>query len=253
MEGYPWRRAVIVGASSGIGEALARQLAQSGASVALLARRLPELQAICDAVNQGAGEGRARAYTHDVRDWRSVPALFQEIVTTLDGLDLIVYAAGIMPRVGRNEYPTSVDAGTIETNLTGAIAWLNEAAHRFSVAGEGTIIGLSSVAGDRGRVGNPAYNASKAGLDTYLEALRARLARRGVTVLTAKPGYVRTPLIAGLPLPSFLPVPGPDDVAPAILRVAVQGRRVAYVPPWWRYIMAVVKAMPSAVMERTNF
>lgn len=253
MEGYPWRRAVVVGASSGIGEAISRRLAQSGVSVALVARRLPQLQSICDEINAAWGEGRAVAYAQDVRDWPSASALFQEIVGALGGLDLIVYCSGIMPPVGPEQYPTEADVRTIETNVIGAIAWLNEAAHRFSVAEGGTIVGISSVAGDRGRAGNPVYNTSKAALDTYLEALRVRLARRGVTVLTAKPGYVRTSMIEGARLPPFIPVPEPAEVAAAVLDAAARGRRVVYVPGWWRYVMGAIKRLPAPLMERSSF
>src|SRR5260370_14867305 len=97
-----------------------------------------------------------------------------------------------MPRVGEDEYAFEKDRQIIEVNVLGAMAWLNEAAPRFARAGEGTIIGISSVSGDRGRRGQPAYCASKAALDTYLEALRNRLRRRGVPGVTVTPGPVDT-------------------------------------------------------------
>ncbi len=247
---WTWKRVIIVGASSGIGEAMAKELAKNGARVALIARRREVLDGISQEINQATGERMATAYPHDVRELESIPALFQEITTALGGLDLIVYSAGILPRIGPNEFPTEIDTSTIETNFTGAVAWLNQAADRFGRWGAGTIIGISSVAGDRGRAGNPVYNASKAGLDAYLEALRNRLARKGVTILTAKPGYVRTPMLEGAPLPAFVPVLASGEAARQILVAAAAGRRVAYIPGWWRWIMLIVRGIPAPIFER---
>lgn len=241
----------MIGASAGIGEAIARQLAAAGAEVALVARRLDALDAIAADINR-TGPGQASTYAHDVRDVESVEALFQEITTALGGLDLVVYSAGVMPPIGPQEFPTPVDAVTIDTNFTGAVAWLNQAAGRFAAAETGTIIGISSVAGDRGRVGSPVYNASKAALDSYLESLRNRLGRKGVTVLTAKPGYVRTAMIAEAELPPLIPVATPDDAARQILGAAAAGRRVAYIPGWWRVVMLAVRAIPAPIFERLN-
>lgn len=246
---YPWERAVVIGASSGIGEQLARQLAAAGAQVALVARRIDRLTGIAQDLNAGTGREIARAYSHDVRDWHSTSDLFRTIAADLGGVDLVIYCAGILPKIGEREYPVASDVDVIETNFVGAVAWLDEAAARFDVMGEGTIVGISSVAGDRGRVGNPVYNAAKAGLDTYLEALRARLARRGVVVLTVKPGFTRTAQVEGVTLPDRL-VTSPEAVARQALAAAAAKKRVAYTPGWWRWIMFAVRLIPAPVFER---
>jgi decaprenylphospho-beta-D-erythro-pentofuranosid-2-ulose 2-reductase len=249
---FPWQHAIIVGASSGIGEALARALAAGGADIALIARRADRLEALAADLNHRAGRPAAFWLEHDVRKTAEIPALFQEAATRLQGLDLIVYAAGIMPRVGPKSYPTDDDLATVEVNFAGAVAWLNQAAVRFQRAGAGTIIGISSVAGDRGRRGNPVYNATKAALNSYLEALRNRLAVHGVTVLTAKPGYVQTDLIRDLPLPGIIPRIPPAQAAAAILDAAAAQRRVAYIPGWWRWIMLIIGLIPAPIFERLN-
>jgi short-subunit dehydrogenase len=252
-----FQRAIVVGASSGIGLALAQRLANEGAQVALVARRSSELESACVAMN-AKGERRALAYTHDVRDTEAIPSLFQQIAHDLGGLDLVIYAAGIQPKIAPDEYDTTKDRAIVETNVTGAMAWLNEAAARFAQVGAGrsgaggTIVGISSVAGDRGRKGNPAYTASKAALATYLEALRNRLGARGVTVVTAKPGYVATALVAGEKLPKFLPVIKPERAAQLILAAAQQKRQVAYVPAIWRPIMTIIRAIPSRIFQRLS-
>src|SRR5262249_56717095 len=99
----------------------------------------------------------------------------------------------------REGYGFAVDGAVVGGTLLGGMGGLDETALRFAAARAGTIVGISSVAGDRGRRGSPAYHASKAGLDAYLESLRNRLSRLGVTVVTAKPGPVDTPLSRGLP------------------------------------------------------
>lgn len=247
-----WQRALVIGASSGIGEAIARELGRRGTRVALVARRVERLDAVRRAIDEQAGEERALAFSHDVRDVESTADHLQEIATRLGGLDLVVYAAGILPAVGLDEYPTEQDLDVVATNVSGAIAWLNPVAERFARAGAGTIVGVSSVAGDRGRPGNPVYNASKAALDTYLEALRNRLARRGVKVVTIKPGYVRTAMTETSPIPGFIPVISPERAASQILSAAAAGDRVAYVPGWWRLVMTVVRAIPAPVFERLS-
>ena len=244
-----WKRAIIVGASSGIGEALAHTLASDGCRVALVARREDRLRALAHSFNDGAAEGAALAYAHDVTDTGAVPALFEAITRDLGGLDLIVYAAGIMPRVGPEEYDTEKDAETIAANFTGAVAWLNEAARRFEKAKAGTIVGISSVAGDRGRRGNPVYGATKAALNAYLESLRNRIERRGAFVVTVKPGPVDTPMTQGLTMPGMI---SPEQAAAEILLAAKDKIRVAYVPGKWRPIMAVIRAIPAPIFKYLN-
>lgn len=243
-----FRRAIVVGASSGMGEAIARQLAADGCRVALVARRADELARIAKEIDTAAGQARANILVHDVREGEQVPALFQTLCRELGGLDLIVYAAGVMPRVAEDEYAFAKDRAMIEVNVLGAMAWLNEAAQRFATGGEGTIVGVSSVAGDRGRRGQPAYCASKAALDTYLESLRNRLRRRGVKVVTVKPGPVDTPMTRGLGrLPLMISA---TDASRRILAAARRGSVRAYVPTPWRPIMWVIRHIPSVLFNR---
>ncbi len=244
-----WKRAIIVGASSGIGEALARALAADGCRVALVARREDRLRGLAQSLNADSGAGVALAYAHDVTDTPAVPALFETITGDLGGLDLIIYAAGIMPAVGPEEYDTGKDAQTISANFTGAVAWLNEAARRFEKARAGTIVGISSVAGDRGRRGNPVYGATKAALNAYLESLRNRIERRGAFVVTIKPGPVDTPMTRGLKMPGMI---SPEQAAAEILLAAKDKVRVAYVPAKWKPIMAVIRAIPAPIFKYLN-
>jgi decaprenylphospho-beta-D-erythro-pentofuranosid-2-ulose 2-reductase len=249
--GLPWQRAIVVGASSGIGAATARVLAAGGVRVALVARRTAELARLAETINVGDGRPpRVVVHPHDVTRGDQVPELVRRICADLGGLDLVVYAAGIMPRVASGEYAFATDRAIVEVNLLGAIAWLDEIAPRFAEARAGTIVGISSVAGDRGRCGQPAYCASKAGLDTYLEALRNRVGRLGVRVVTVKPGPVATPMTEGFARTPFI-IPA-DAAARQIVAAAARGRRVVYVPSRWRPIMFVIRHIPSVVFQRLD-
>lgn len=245
-----FRSAIIIGASSGIGEAMARRLAAGGARVALVARRRHRLDDIASEINSAAHEPQALVYEHDVRRPDDVAELFQTIARDLGGLDLMVYAAGMMHRLASDEYATAKDLEMLDVNLAGAIAWLNPAAERFARLGRGTIVGIGSVAGDRGRVANPVYNASKAGLETYLEALRNRIHRSGARVVTIKPGFVDTDMTRGLQ--GLFWLISADRAAEIILRKARRGAVTAYVPARWRLMMWVIRSIPSVVFRRLS-
>lgn len=242
-----FERALVVGASSGIGEALGRRLAADGCRVALVARRAERLRTIADEINAAAGAERASAVAHDVLETERVPALLQDITRALGGLDLAVYAAGLQQRVAFDEFDTAKDLEMLAVNLAGAVAWLNPVAERFGRLKRGTIVGIGSVAGDRGRSANPVYNTTKAGLHTYLEALRNRIGRYGVRVVTIKPGFVDTPMTRGLGgMPWLISA---DRAAAIILRAARRGAVTTYVPARWRLVMLAIRAVPSSLFK----
>jgi NAD(P)-dependent dehydrogenase (short-subunit alcohol dehydrogenase family) len=184
-------------------------------------------------------------YQHDVRSPEEVPKLFQRITQDLGGLDLIIYAAGVMPPVGPHEYDFEKDREMIDVNLLGAIAWLNQAAIRFENTQTGSIVGIGSVAGDRGRCGQPVYNTSKAALATYLEALRNRLSRHGVAVVTVKPGPTATEMTAHL----HATMMDPAIVASKILAVSSKTGE-HYVKFTHRLAFAIIRRIPSPIFRK---
>lgn len=217
---------------------LTKQLAASGCKVAGIARRADRLE----------GMANVLAFKHDVTCYDEVPALFQEITKQLGGLDLIVYASGVMPAVGAQEYNFEKDKHMIDVNVLGCIAWMNQAAIRFENTKAGSMVAIGSVAGDRGRSGQPVYNASKAFVSTYMEAIRNRIARYGVKVVTIKPGPTATEMTADLHMRGAM---DPAKVAAIILDKSHKtgehyvkfGHRVAF----W-----VIKRIPSPVFRRLH-
>lgn len=244
--------ALIIGASSGLGAALAQRLGAQGWRVALVARRADQLAALCDNLNASAGVSAgapvALPFPHDVRAYDDAPALFARIADAVAPLRLVIYAAGILPNVTTGT-SFADERATLEINTIGAMRWLGLAADHFERAGSGTLAGISSVAGDRGRPGDGAYQASKAALSSYLDSLRFRLKPKGVRVVTLRPGYVATPMIAGRATPKRLTV-STDTAAGAILRAIQRGTPVAYIPGTWRPIMWIVRHAPAAFVAR---
>lgn len=249
----PRRRGLIIGASDGLGAELARKLAQEGFSLALLARRKEKLDALCKEINSSHNERRTIAYAHDVTEFNKVPDLLRKIVAELGGLDLAIFVAGVnYPPGGIDKYNFENDRRMIEVNLIGAMAWLDPIAEMFQSAKAGQIVGIASVAGDRGRVGNPGYNTSKAGLATYLEAIRNRLTRHGVHVLTVKPGFLKTEMLKAAQGATPFAI-DPSKAADDILRAMRKRKQVIYTASIWRWIMLAIQHTPSAIFRRLTF
>ena len=245
----PRQNAIIVGASSGIGAALARRLASAGYALALLGRREDHLQRLCTEINAG-GAGQAVYFIHDVLATADVPILFQRVCVSLGGLDLLVYNAGTQYPNNATVFSAEKDLHVFHVNLLGAAAWMNLAGERFQRAGAGHIVGIGSVAGDRGRRGMPAYTASKAGLHTYLEGWRNRLTRYGVTVTTIKPGQVQTALLKNADR-ERRPI-SVEAAAELIWKAIMRRRATAYVPARWALVGWVVRHLPSFIFRHLN-
>ena len=244
---YLGRKALVIGASSGIGEACVKGLMADGYQVAMVARRKEALQDLADV---SRGQGRGLPFVVDVTDFKAVPAKFKEIVAALGGLDLVIYAAGVMPKIEPGEYDFQKDKEMIDVNLLGAIAWLNEAAQYFARVRKGSIVGISSIAGDRGRRGNPVYATSKAALATYLESLRNRLDMHEVHVLTVKPGMVDTPMTRGMD--GLIWLITAEEAARQILRAIEKRRNTVYVPRRWAFVGAIIRCIPSMIFRKLN-
>lgn len=249
----PRRRGIIIGASDGLGAALARRLAREGYTLALLARRKDKLDALCHELNTSVRADCAYSYVHDVGRQEEVPVLLRRIVADLGGLDLVVYCAGInRPPGGIDKYNFENDRQMVAINLVGAMAWLTPVAEMFQAARAGQIVGIGSVAGDRGRVGNPGYNTSKAGLATFLEALRNRLTREGVHVLTVKPGFLQTDMLKAAQGSTPFVIP-PEKAADDIWKAIRKRRQQIYTPGRWRWIMLAIQHTPSFIFRKLSF
>jgi len=241
--------ALIVGASSGVGAALARRLSLEGYALGLVARRIDRGPDLCDELTS-AYYIRAFAYQHDVLNTVEVPALLDRITRDLGQIDLFIYCAGVLFPNDPTAYHADEDQFTLRVNLIGAAAWINPVAQYFQQQHTGHIVGIGSIAGDRGRRGMPAYTASKAGMHTYLEGMRNRLWRDGVTVTTIKLGQVETDMLKNADRRRS-PIT-PERAADLIWQAIKQRKQTVYVPSWWRWIGLGIQYLPSFVFRRLN-
>ncbi len=248
--GTTTRTVLIIGATSGIGRAIAHEWASNGYTVILAGRDRDEL--ISDAADIHIRHGvQASTLGFDALKYEDHGPFFHAATNqTSNGLDTIIVCHGYLPAQTDAETDFEIARRTIDVNYTSAISILNLAAAYFLARGRGTICGVSSVAGDRGRQSNFIYGSAKAALSTYLAGLRHRLARHGVKVVNVKPGFVDTGMTWGLP--GLFLVASPTQVAHAIWRACAKGKSVAYVPGFWRFIMLIIRSVPDFLFMRTK-
>jgi decaprenylphospho-beta-D-erythro-pentofuranosid-2-ulose 2-reductase len=237
---------LLIGATSDIGRAIAARYAQAGWSLILTARTLADAEREArDLATRYAVPVRSKVL--DLLDLERL-AIFAE---TLDPApDTVVSVVGVLGDQGRAETDVAYAAQVLRANFEGPALILGAFAARMAARGSGAIVGVSSVAGERGRASLYVYGSAKAGLTAYLSGLRQRLAGVGVRVITVKPGYVRTRMTEGLALPAPLTA-APEEVGEAVYRAAERGGGdVVYVRWLWRWIMAIIKLLPEFVFKR---
>ena len=245
------RRVLVLGATSGIAQAVARVYAADGARLALVARSAEHLAAVAsDLAVRGAEVVLQR--TADFRELERHRRLMSEAEAALDGLDVVLVAQGVLPDQQSCQDDPRRAVASWEVNFVSAASLMEAAAERMAVARRGTLGVLSSVAGERGRADNYVYGASKAALTAYAGGLGHRLRGSGVTVVTIKPGPVDTPMTAGRKRTPRL-VADVDVVGRRIHRALERGERMLYVPGKWRWIMAVIRVLPIRLFERLKF
>lgn len=239
-------RIFITGASSGLGQALARRYAAQGAALGLLGRREPALR-------QLAGElpGEHRCYVADVRDRQALHEAARDFLAQGQGrIDVVVASAGISAgTLSEHAEDFAVFEAIVRTNLLATVATFEPFIAAMRAQGHGRLVGIGSVAGVRGLPGAGAYSASKAAVATYCESLRLELAAAGVRVVTIAPGYIRTPMTAGNPyrMPFLM---DPDDFAARAVSAIARG--VSYtVIPWQMGIVAkLMRGLPDWLYDR---
>ncbi len=235
----------MLGATSAIAQETARIFAARGEALHLVARNAERLASVA-ADLRARGAGAVSVAVHDL-DLESAEVV-SEAVAALGGFDVVLIAQGVLGDPVEYDQRPGAAERVLRTNLLGPVALLTRLAPLLQAGA--CIAALSSVAGDRGRASNGVYGASKAGLDAFLSALRNRLFKRGVRVVTVKPGFVDTPMTAHLPKsPLFT---SPAVIARGIVR-AVDGRGdVVYLPFFWRLIMLVIRALPERIFKRLS-
>lgn len=239
---------LVLGPSSGIGQALCRELASRGCRLLLAGRDGETLLRMADdlAIRYRI---RAEAIAFDASDFARFSDFARQALAALDGrIDGVLLCYGSMPeQQAMIDHPALLRA-MVDVNYTSPVVLLNELSAHLQKGG--WVCALSSVAGDRGRLGNYLYGSTKAALSTYLSGLRVALHRRGIAVITVKPGPVDTAMTWGLgKLPLLAP---PQRVARDIAEAIRLRRDVVYTPAPWRIIMAIIRAIPEWLFKRLS-
>ena len=241
------KKVLVLGATSAIAQATVRLLAARGASLYLVGRNAERLEAVAkDARTRGAAKVESEAL--DLDDLTRHEALVERVATALGGLDGALIAHGILGDQKVAERSFAETEKVLRTNFLSAVSLLTPLANRFEAQKAGTLVVISSVAGDRGRQSNYVYGASRGALSVFLQGLRNRLARSGVAVVTVKPGFVDTPMTADLKKNALFA--SPEKVARGMLRAADKGRNEVYLPGFWRLIMFIIRSIPEGVFKR---
>lgn len=243
---------VVLGATKGIGRAVARELAARGDRIVLLGRSQDELEksAADLAIRAKAGPGVAGLASCDLSRPETFGPALDEARRALGSIDTVVVTAAEFGTQEALEADLDRTRSLLTNNFAHTVVFCEEARRRLGPAG-GTLAVVSSVAGDRGRKPVILYGAAKAGLSAYLEGLDHKFHGAGLRVVCVKPGFVRTGMTAGLRPPPF--AGDPQDVARDIVRAIDRGTPVVYTPGIWRWIMLVIRTLPRGVMRRIGF
>lgn len=243
--------AVILGATKGIGRAIARRLAARGDRIFLLGRDAQDLERSAqDLVLRAGVTASAGVAVCDLSAPETIPGALDAATRALASVDLVIVTAADFATQPALEADLERCHRLLEVNFTNTIIFC-ERARPLLLASRGTLCVLSSVAGDRGRKPVILYGAAKAGLSHYLEGIDHKFHVHGLRVVCVKPGFVKTGMTSGLRPPPF--AGEADGVAADIVRAIDRGQPVAYSPRIWSAVMHVIRRLPRAVMRRIEF
>lgn len=241
---------ILLGATRGMGRALARKLVQEGHALCILGRD-------AESISRSAADLRIRAGKEvpfercDLAEPEGFAAALAAAKTKLQSVDAVVVTAGAFGTQEALEAAPETLKTVLEINFVNTVLFCEQARHLLLGEGGGTLCVFSSVAGDRGRGSAGLYGASKAGLSAYLESLDHRYFTQGLRVVTFKPGFVHTDMTAGLKPPPF--AGQAEAVANDAYKALIKPKAVVYAPGIWRWVMQVVKRLPRSVMRRVSF
>lgn len=243
------RKILIVGATSAMAEACARLWAQRGDRLFLAARNGAQLQSVIDDLKT-RGANKVDGKVFDATQFDQHAALLADATRFMDGLDTVLIAHGTLTDQERAQGDVAYALGEITTNGTSVVSLMTLAGEQLAQQGRGAIAVISSVAGDRGRQSNYVYGSAKALVSAFASGQRQRLAKKGVHVITVKPGFVDTPMTAHLKKGALWAKP--DQVAKDISQAIDKGRTIVYTPGFWRWIMLIIKHIPEAIFVKIS-
>jgi len=238
---------LIIGAKSDIAKASAREYAKHGYDLCLAARNSDELKEFADDVTVRT-QRMVKLVELDILDYKSHQAFYD----TLEEKPLgVISAIGYLGEQGKAQTDFNEAKQIMDTNYTGVVSLFNIIANDFEHRRSGFMVGISSVAGERGRKSNYTYGSAKAALTAYLSGLRNRLYDAQVHVMTVKPGFVATKMTEGMGLPEKLTAQ-PEEVAEDIYNAQQKGKNVLYTKWMWRWMMLIIRNIPEFQFKKLS-
>jgi decaprenylphospho-beta-D-erythro-pentofuranosid-2-ulose 2-reductase len=248
--GMERQRIVALGALSAMGEATLRLYAEEGARIVLAGRGSERLNALARDL-EARGAKTSIAWPVDLADCEDPRGELARMAASIGGLDALLLFYGTLGDNAKAEKDIAEARQILRTNFTSAAEWCLAAADLIEAQSHGTLVVVGSVAGDRGRQSNYIYGAAKGGLALLVQGLAHRLAPKGGRAVVIKPGFVDTPMTAGMAKGGPLWAK-PAAVAKIIKQAAGKGGPVVYAPGFWRWIMLAIRAVPSPVFHKTK-
>jgi len=244
-------RVAFLGATKGMGRALARLMAERGDTLCLLGRSSVNIERSATDLSVRGAADPVPSVVCDLEKPETFAGAINAAREALGGLDAVIVTAGVFASQEDLEADPLLAETLVRVNFSNTVVFCEVAKKALLEEGGGTLCVFSSVAVERGRKPVIIYGAAKAGLTHYLEGLDHKHRAEGLRVITVKPGFVKTSMTAGLEPPPF--AGEPDAVAQRVLGAIDRGAPVVYAPAPWRLIMAVIRALPRAIMRRINF
>jgi decaprenylphospho-beta-D-erythro-pentofuranosid-2-ulose 2-reductase len=238
---------LIIGAKSDIAKAIARKYAENGYNLYLAARKSSELQNFANDISI-RNDKKVKCIELDILDYESHQSIYNSLIEKPIGAISVVGYLGEQEKA-QNDFEEA--KMIIDTNYTGVVSLLNIIANDFEKHKKGFIVGISSVAGDRGRKSNFIYGSAKSAFTTYLSGLRNRLFSSNVHVMTVKPGFVATKMTEGLDLPKKLTAQT-EDVAQDVFNSQQKAKNILYTKWFWRWIMQIIKNIPEFMFKKLS-
>jgi decaprenylphospho-beta-D-erythro-pentofuranosid-2-ulose 2-reductase len=242
------RHILVIGATSAIAVGVATIYARSGGVFYLVARNEERVRAVATTL-MAAGAGHVHVHIVDCVYKEHHDAIMERAWKSMGAIDIAIVAFGVLPNNQQAIDEVDIALQTLMVNTVATVSLLHRCALAMKTQGHGTIAVLGSVAGDRSRKSLVAYSASKAGTNSYADALRMAMKPHNVHIVTIKPGPIRTPLINNRSMPLIAEV---QDIAPTIVRAIEKKSRTLYVPGIWRLIMSLVKLVPERILEKSS-
>jgi len=243
------KKILIIGATSAIAEATCRLFAGNKEQLYLLARNTQRLDTLAkDLKIRGASSVQYKKF--DVNDNELTESILADAIDSMQGIDIVLIAHGTLPDQQACEKDFTLCLKELNTNMISTIHILTYVANFLEQQGHGSIVTISSVAGDRGRQSNYVYGTAKGAVSIFMQGLRNRLSKKGVDVITIKPGFVDTPMTSEFD--KGLLWAKPEDIASGVIKAIDKGKNDVYLPSFWKLIMFIIKSIPEFIFKKLS-